>query len=152
MSLSVECRQTNDSKAVCHGTLGAGRGGLGIVPRRQESSQICSKTRSSMKHSGSFVFVIGINIVRSHSQRSLSKYMFIQLVESNYEGIIKTEGSAKFNTRYGPHTLNCWKPLVYSSCLLRFIESWASTAWRVISQPEAENTKTPEKSFTYATL
>jgi len=78
--------------------------GGGVLPRRQKSLQICSKSHSSRKHSVSFVFVIGINKVRSHSQRLLSNYVFIQLVESKYEAIIKTERSAKFNIRCGPHT------------------------------------------------
>jgi len=41
--------------------------------------------------------------MRSHSQRLLSNCVFIQLVDSKYEAIIKTEGSAKCNARCGLH-------------------------------------------------
>jgi hypothetical protein len=50
-----------------------------------------------------FLF-LGINKVRGHSPQLMSNCIFIQVVDSKYEAIIKTEWLAKFNLRCGQHT------------------------------------------------
>jgi len=96
---------------VCHGKLG---GGLGADRRRTGGCVETAKSLATLQQISLFqeafgfffflfFFVIGINTMRSHSQRLLSNCVFIQLVDSKYEAIIKTEGSAKCNARCGLH-------------------------------------------------
>jgi len=85
-----------------------GRGGADSGLCRDETAEVvgAALSGSCRKHLFSFVSVIGINTVRSHSRRLLSNYVFIQLVKSQYEAIIKTERSTKSNARWRP---SLWK-------------------------------------------